>query len=316
MKNYFLIKRDPDFSKHGVIVKRNQKHKGFMERIVSKSNRPPRSAELGIKEGDVVYVAQTKGGDIYAYGEVTEVGHIHNFDTPNEALTYIDSHKEHTNLWLFESIVKLNHRKNEDSKYSLKIHPYFIDQKLLKRTIPIEGILKEKYGGNKADAFFAMDSESVDYLENPIYEFDTELDPKIPENLRLNIYSLVNKHYGVEYTIDIDHFVPKSVGGPGNIMENLVPVGMSINRHKNNAIPKGIFIVANQVPPLREFVPNKYLSSDTSDFIREHDAKEGAREINNYIKTNFSTKEAKNFYKSVINVHLPEYVKALEEFYE
>jgi hypothetical protein len=36
------------------------------------------------------------------------------------------------------------------------------------------------------------------------------------------------------------------VGGPGNIIENLVPIGFSLNRYKNDSIPKSFFVDSNK----------------------------------------------------------------------
>ena len=37
---------------------------------------------------------------------------------------------------------------------------------------------------------------------------------------------------------------PKHFGGPGNIIENLVPVGFSLNRYKSDSIPRSFLQVA------------------------------------------------------------------------
>lgn len=130
----------------------------------------------------------------------------------------------------------------------------------------------------------------------------------------MDIYSLLNKEYAIQYWIDIDHFVPKSTGGPGNILENLVPVGMSINRHKNNAVPKGLFETANQHNQLKVYVLKEFLDSK-EDFLRATKYKrviEYARKINEYIARNFDMKEAKSFYFCVLEKHLPLYAKIIE----
>lgn len=43
---------------------------------------------------------------------------------------------------------------------------------------------------------------------------------------------------------DFDHFVPRSVGGPGIFEENVVPMHFSINRAKSNRIPREFIITA------------------------------------------------------------------------
>ena len=91
-----------------------------------------------------------------------------------------------------------------------------------------------------------MSKEDVKYLKEPDYRLKaiTDVTPNIPGDLRLKLYSLFNKNYSISHLIDIDHFVPKSVGGPGNIVENLVPIGFNLNRYKNDAIPRSLFEIA------------------------------------------------------------------------
>ena len=63
----YLIKRSPDFTRNGIIVKRNQLNKGYSQgtiRDVPLSNK--------LKKGDNIYVAENDYG-IYAKGTVTEV---------------------------------------------------------------------------------------------------------------------------------------------------------------------------------------------------------------------------------------------------
>src|SRR5690606_41600596 len=49
-----------------------------------------------------------------------------------------------------------------------------------------------------------------------------------------------------ELNIDINHHVPRDVGGPGNIMENLIPMGANYNRAKGNSVPSFLFQYAQE----------------------------------------------------------------------
>ena len=62
----------------------------------------------------------------------------------------------------------------------------------------------------------------------------------IPTKVREEIYHKYKININ-EHPVDIDHFVPLSIGGPGNIIENLIPVGPSINRRKGDKIPSKLF---------------------------------------------------------------------------
>ena len=67
----------------------------------------------------------------------------------------------------------------------------------------------------------------------------------IPTNVRTLIYHMY-KINSKEHIIDIDHFVPRSIGGPGNIIENLIPISASINRRKSNHVPSKLLDLAKQ----------------------------------------------------------------------
>ena len=56
-------------------------------------------------------------------------------------------------------------------------------------------------------------------IENQVTNVVNILESKIPNSLRLDLYSLFNKKCKLSTWIDIDHFVPQSIGGPGNIPE-------------------------------------------------------------------------------------------------
>lgn len=62
---------------------------------------------------------------------------------------------------------------------------------------------------------------------------------------------------GDAHFFDVDHVVPASLGGPGNIEENLVPLGSGINRSKGNQVPSGLFYVAKEMDFYRGTLPKE-----------------------------------------------------------
>ncbi len=187
---------------------------------------------------------------------------------------------------------------------------YSINQTLLPKTVPLIGELenlKHRQGG-----MTILDNETVKHIENPSFQHLNKLELEIPMNLRLDIYSLFNTNLKISHIIDIDHFVPKSLLGPGNIFENLVPIGLSLNRYKSNSIPSGFFQVANSYESLKSFVKVKY--KDKLGFIRgDKNAMAQAMKINEEI-LEWPINEAKEFYKKVLEKHHPEYVEIIDEF--
>ena len=147
-----------------------------------------------------------------------------------------------------------------------------------------------------------------------------KLDPKIPGDLRLKIYSFFNQNYSIGHLIDIDHFVPKSAGGPGNIIENLVPIGLSLNRYKSDSIPRSFFEVALNDDFKTNFkVFEKEilkLLKNNEKFIRKKDYPNSidlAREMNAVVSEWKKMDEIKNFYFEVNKKFNPEYVELIHK---
>jgi hypothetical protein len=311
MSKEYLIKRNPDFTKAGVIVKRNSNNKSYTDTVITSSFKKPDSVKLNV--GDRVYIAETQYG-IYAEGKVTQVSDIMEFYCVEATLNYlIENRKKDDTYWL-DKLKKLQEAKREKPNTLLKYHEYFIDQKLLDRTIPITGKLKKFSVPGFARSFISLSAEEVEYINDPIFNETKTLQTKIPSNLRMDIYSLLNKNYAVQHWIDIDHFVPKSTFGPGNIIENLVPIGLSLNRYKSNSVPKGLFIIANKCVELKTFVLKDFLKSKDP-FLKKSKYRyviDCATKINEYIARNYDIAKAKDFYKSVLEYHDPKYVEIIE----
>jgi hypothetical protein len=312
----YLIKRSNSFRD---LKKNNSKKKGYFEITISKNKRNPPSHKL--KMQDIIYVAETSGG-IYAKGEVIETFPVDVFSTIEEVLDYSKQFNDDS-YWL-DKIRLFKDKLSSDSNYNLRCHQYFINQKLIKRTIPYNGPLKKFDASIKrglASIFFELKEKDVKYLnENPDYSLKQvkKLDPKIPGDLRLKIYSFLNQNYSIGHLIDIDHFIPKSAGGPGNIIENLVPIGLSLNRYKSDSIPRSFFEVALNEDFKRNFkVFEKEilkLSKNNKKFIRKKDHPNLihlAREMNALVSKWKKMDEIKKFYFEVNKKFNPEFVELL-----
>ena len=309
----FLIKRNPDFTTHGVLVKRNVVNKEFTE---SRINGFPYSNKLNI--GDKILVSETSYG-IYASGSVTKVDEIIEFNSVNEILNYTEKNKIRDVKYWYNLILRFKQKKESDSNSVLRFQQYFIEQKLLNRTIPffeeiksLKKIQNSIYEIKDLEILKSIDSFIIKPKSIKLEKFDS----KIPNSLRMDLYSLFNQKYNISTWIDIDHFIPKSVGGPGNIAENLVPVGFSLNRYKSNAIPKGLFYHANKNKELIKYVKKEYLKENTPNYISKKDFKssnEDARKIIDLVKK-MSYNDSILFFKNVMGYHHPKYIKLIEEF--
>lgn len=185
-----------------------------------------------VKSGDTIYIAQN-GYAIFGRGVVDEVKTFE-FDS-FEAFVHYALHKskvEDKNYWF-----------SKFCDYSTKL--------------PISSIKGFEYNLINTISFdFAIALEQR-FLKQPVWyyledDFTLKVPPSsdnltshIPTRIREDIYHKF-KIVSNEHIIDIDHFVPRSIGGPGNIIENLIPISASINRRKSNHIPSKLLDLAKE----------------------------------------------------------------------
>jgi hypothetical protein len=311
VRNIFLIKRNPTFSNKGFIIKKPDGKKGYSEILIATSNKEPYPKELKI--GDHIYVAENESG-IYASGKVIEVCQLRIFENVNQILDFAQKSKDEK-FWMTK-LVKFNDISQSKPGVKLYFKEYFINQSLLKRTIPLSGVLSRLSKKGLAASIIKLNDVEVNHIESPVFVNTSKLNEKIPSSLRLDLYSFFNKNYKVSHWIDIDHFVPQSAGGPGNIVENLVPIGFSLNRYKSDSIPRGFFVMANSFPEFQDKINYKWMSS-SSEFLKIKDfprSKEVCLHINRIIQDEWQIEEAKKFYKNVLFYHDSNYVEIIEQF--
>jgi hypothetical protein len=313
---HFLIKRSNAFRE---LHRNNSSSKSYFEITIRNKRYNPPSAKINV--GDMVYVAETNGG-IYAKGNVVKTNEVEEFTCIEDVLAF--SKKFNDEAYWIDKIRVFSERLQEDRNYRLRCHQYFINQKLLINTIPYNGPLTKYDASVKkglASIFFKLTNEDVTYLEgNPDYSLRQvgTLKPEIPGSLRLKIYSFFNRNHAISHLIDIDHFVPKSVGGPGNIIENLVPIGFSLNRYKNDSIPKSFFVLATRDEYQSKLSTSKKdmvkLLGLQDDFISTRkypEAKKIAISINASIQK-WDISDARQFYLKVSHAFNPQYVQQLK----
>lgn len=185
-----------------------------------------------VKPGDVIYVAQN-GYAIFGMGIVEEV-RLREFNTITEFLVYIFN----------ESNIK------DDVYWMSKLREFS-----QKSSLPIIKLLEYKL--IKTNAFdYTISLESRFLAQSSWYYLEDEYEPKVPniqDELTLHIPSKIRsevyhnfKIQSDRHLIDVDHFVPRDIYGPGNIIENLVPISASINRTKSNKVPSKLLDFAEK----------------------------------------------------------------------
>ena len=305
VKNY-LIKRNPSFSNSGYILRKNDKRKIYAEIWIGKE------PFKNLKIDDMIYVSQKNIG-IYASGKIINITRPKvPFENISQALDFCNGTTD--NLWWLDKLIKYNSKLKSNPNLKLYYLEYEIDQKLLTKTIPLDGMLLRL---NKSQSSITeINSHELQFICNPIRVKSNNLNANIPMSLKMDLYSFFNKNYSISHWKDIDHFVPKSAGGPGNIIENLVPIGFNINRYKSDSIPKSFFEYANNFREFRKLIKNEWLI-EKEEFIRKKhnkDAKISCEKINFIIANSWDFEKAKSFYREVLRLFNPSYVKLIEDF--
>ena len=222
MINKHLIKRSSKFSDTSPSFNLNE---GGWLCEVKIGSRP---SGYKVKKRDIIFVAES-GYAIYGKGEVGEIVRKENLGL-DEFVQFAccESNIKDSRYW-FPRIQKFVIKRKENQKI------FILEYKLI-NTVSYETpfLLQEKY--NQQSSWYYLDENFV--IED-VPEFQNVVS-KIPGHVRMEIYSKYNLH-SKSHIIDIDHFVPKSVGGPGSIGENLVPIGLSLNRFKSNRVPSRLF---------------------------------------------------------------------------
>jgi hypothetical protein len=185
---------------------------------------------INVTEGDVIYVAQNSYA-IYGKGTVEKVIKL-------EFTSFVDFvkyalHKSNVlddRYW----ISKLKDYSKDISVSSIKVLEYkVISTECFDYTIPLEDrFLKQSSWYYLEDSFIIYSPKNID-----------QLTLHIPTKIRALVYHMY-KIVSTDHIIDIDHFVPRSICGPGNIIENLIPISASINRSKSNHIPSKLLDLA------------------------------------------------------------------------
>jgi hypothetical protein len=311
MKHY-LIKRNSYFSEKSYVKKGDNKNKGYNEKKITSNKSMPDSNKF--KKGDMIYVAE-KGNGIWSKGELKRKSEVIEFKSTYEIVQYIKSTKrKDDSRWL--QLIKEFEEKKAEKNVVLKFQEYIINQELLYKVIPLTGKLSRLSKQGNASSVIMLNNEEIKFLKDPaVKEVKiNKLKGLIPPRLKTELSNLFNTKMTLSHWVDIDHFVPMSSGGPGNIIENLVPINFSINRYKSNSIPTGLFKIASEKTNLRKFCKPKFLEKHPY-FLRKKQnpsAFENAVKINDLIKK-LEIEEAKEFYLQVLKLHHPGYVEIIDK---
>ncbi|MCH2022305.1 MAG: hypothetical protein MK207_07450 [Saprospiraceae bacterium] len=201
--------------------------------------------------GEEIYIAQN-GYAIFAKGVISEKKII-KVNGLAEFVKYSAGGPEGTKVkddvyWYS----KIKDFAKEKEPYKICILEYYIkDTELFENTIPLEEqFLKQTVW------YYLHDDFKFKIPKN-----NKELTKHIPTKVRNEVFDKFKINLK-EFSVDIDHFVPSKHGGPGNIFENLIPIGPSINRSKGDSIPSKLYDLGKKfnikIPAHIKIDPIKY----------------------------------------------------------
>lgn len=259
---------------------------------------------LNAEVGDVVYLYET--GFIYERGVIKQADPTLEFKSVKDIVAYYHSTKntyKNTVWWGKEILEKAYPSFQEGKNYFVSVR--LVETKILPSAIFV-GL--KKYGGQNR---WQQIKGEISDLETTL-----ELSGKVPGTLKYKLIEQLNLSKE-RFHLDIDHFVPRSLNGPGNIEENLVPLDLAANRGKGNKVPTGLFIVAFQSPWLKllgdiakKKLPSSYLtlSKSGNNFIDDEPARDFAKVITSRINAaEISLEDKRKFYLNVRKIHFPNF---------
>jgi hypothetical protein len=280
--NTYLIKRSSKIS-DGAEFSYDLKGGWYSE--VSLFGKPRFSDKLST--GDIIYVAES-GYAIFGKAKVANVI-FKSFNNLEDFTDYVvtSAKTQHERYWFG----KLKHAfKNYNGKSKIGVLEFeLVDA----TTFDLPFILEKRF--LNTNTWYSIE-ENYELEKVPIIK--SNLNKYIPTALRKNLFQKY-KLQGDSHIIDIDHHVPKSLGGPGNIEENLVPLSIFQNRTKSNSVPSRLFFHAKEfnikVPADTLISPSNYIKTNKHLAV----AKQIIAEINKDINI------AKRVYLDVKLYHFP-----------
>ena len=203
---------------------------------------------------DIIYVAES-GYAIFGVGKIEKMK-SRTFKSLRKFTDYVleESETQHDRYWFG----KLKHAyKKYDGKSIIGILEFKLKDT---ETFDIPYILGPDY--LKRQSWYKLED---DFSIKNVPFLNTQLHPYIPTSLRKALFHKY-KLLSTSHLIDIDHHVPKSLNGPGNIEENLVPLSVFQNRAKSNSVPSRLFFHAErfdiEIPKDTLIKPENYLTSN------------------------------------------------------
>ena len=272
-----LVKRNPKLSDPGVLKP------AHLTDVFTESSVNRRPSGWKAKKGEIVWVAEV-GYGIYARGEISADPRLLRFSSINELLDRRDEIPVRDDRYILRLIIKI-HRAKAFKFLSLLIVEVEVED--------IAGVIEIPQGFRTQTAWLYVEPGDIVEASSQNSPYLTD---KIPGAVRLRVYQQLARAAD-RHIIDIDHFVPRSVGGPGNLEENLVPVSFRLNRAKSDRIPRGLFVESSHHDELCNLLPADWESGDS--FLSGARYRDAAKKIVAVVKSWPDLETIKAFYAAV-----------------
>lgn len=295
--NYFLLKRNPEI---GGRLGKKLSSRGSHWYVNTRNGGAPAHSNI-LNRGDSIYLCE-KGYGVWGKGEIRDLRFtVEPLKSLKDFLHYVDQSKLKAPAYWGQLFLSDVRKHLENKTFKMFICEFLLDQEMLDTPI----ITHDFKGRN-----------SFQKLSGPMDNYETKTvlgwEIAIPTALRFKVYM----HYQIylkSFIFDLDHVVPASVGGPGNIQENLYPLTSSVNRTKSDSIPDGLFFVTQKK---RDFFPSlsssavKILGSKSTEFVpgkfrKDAESREVARELLSILRERGISTEVKEFFAEVKDFQYP-----------
>lgn len=278
-----LVKRNPKLA-DAQVIQPTHRIEVFVQ---SRVNGAPHGSKA--RKGERLWVAEV-GYGVFAKGELKEDPKNLRFTSMEDLLDRKAEIGMTAAPYLLSLLEKI-HSSRKKSFQFLAVSVFSVELRDLERVLPVP-----KKCASQGSWFYL---EPGDIREEDA-DRSLQITSHIPGAVRLRVYQELAKQAD-RHIIDIDHFVPKSVGGPGNLEENLVPIGYSLNRAKRDRIPSGLFVVAKTHPDLRALCPPG--SAQDKGFLRGSEFRAAAQKITREVNSWPDLDAIRDFYGGVKGYH-------------
>jgi len=305
-KQTWLIKRNPEIN-NNVNKTKEKGIQWYTETNANPINSFRRPSGCTSKQDDEVYIYQ-KGYGIWAKGKILEGGdkkeNFHEFTTLRDVVNFSQTKAKYKNNTFWGNVILEKLGKKKDGEFRFIVFEAKLEIETLEREISIH---EQEITTTRAP--WSMLRTSIEDLKVKKGELSTTIPPSLMTKIH---YKAARK--GSVVGLDIDHNVPQSIGGPGNIEENLIAIPASVNRHKGAKIPEGLFKIAKTKEYEQLFLKHKFkffkdkerekIKYGNEVLLRGQEVRDEAKRIVDIINR-LDFDKAKEFYKRVKKVTYP-----------